>query len=371
MDYPHKKIEEICSTTYGIILFDEQVIQITKDVAQLSMPHVVKMKKAVKYYSAEWMADLKDPFIEGMINNAGLSEADAAEWFIKIEKFCGYSYNKAHASAYTIISYWTAWLKANYSIEFMTALLSTSGNMGWYIHDSKRMGIEILPPDVNESDVNFKIQDDAIRIGLTSIKHLGGKAADQVVANQKFSDYKEFLQWWEEGTDDKKKPDHRSMDTRAVENLRRVGALDSIGAEFKGERGLAEMELMGFYLTHNPMEGYQPIIDEKVLTEKNDNRLNGGSEDGWAYVGGTLDRIYEHTVKSNGKKMAFLSVRYDDARAWDVVLFANTWAQVKDHLHQGDPVLIKGQWQSEKESLLGYKVMPKEKMDEKIDSQEN
>jgi len=228
--YPHPALEPILRETYGVIVYQEQVLFIARAFSGFSLGQADILRKAMGKKNAEVMQKQKKNFIAGALNN-GYTEALAEEIFALIEPFAGYAFNKAHAVSYALIAYQTAYLKANFPVEYMTAFLATECGVAEKVAaaaaESRRLGIELLAPDVNASDVNFTIEagrnGDAIRFGLAAIKNVGEQAVTPIVEERKqngpFRSIEDFC----------RRADAACMNRRVMESLIKAGALDSLG----------------------------------------------------------------------------------------------------------------------------------------------
>ncbi|HDH96793.1 MAG TPA: DNA polymerase III subunit alpha, partial [Proteobacteria bacterium] len=225
--YDHPLLEQHLKETYGVMVYQEQVMMAAREVAGFSLARADILRKAMskKQQYPELIAKLKREFIEGA-KKKGVSRALAERIFGKMSEFLGYGFNKSHSTAYGILSYYTAYLKANYPLQYMAALLTRAmGNeakLKAQIADCKEMGIEILPPDVNKSDWAFTVEGDKIRFGLGGIKNLGISAANSLISTREkegeFSSFYHFL----------KSVDLNKINRRAIESLIKAGAFDSL-----------------------------------------------------------------------------------------------------------------------------------------------
>jgi DNA polymerase III subunit alpha len=228
--YELPELQPILKETYGVILYQEQVMEIASKIAGFSMGQADVLRAAMGKKKVKEMERQKEHFIEGAVKR-GVSKHKATELFNLCAKFAGYGFNKSHSTSYAFISYQTAYLKANYPAEFMAALLtSVMGNtdkVRLYLAEAKKMGLKILPPDVNQSDRNFTSSKDGIRFGLTAIKNVGLAAIDSII-NVKAADgpFKSFDDFY-------RRVDTRTVNKKVVESLIKAGAFDSF------ERGRA------------------------------------------------------------------------------------------------------------------------------------
>ncbi len=228
MRYELPQLEPILKETYGVILYQEQVIKIAKTLAGFSLSEGDILRRAMGKKIPEEMEKMKKTFIDGAKKNK-INEKKAEKIFELIEYFAGYGFNKSHSAAYALIAYQTAYLKANYPVEYITALLTSEhGNTDKivrYINECKAMGIKVLPPDVNESSKNFTIVGDAIRFGLAGVKNVGEAAIDAIISVRESEGRVTSIY------DFCKKVDIRKVNKKVIESLIKCGACDSFGVK--------------------------------------------------------------------------------------------------------------------------------------------
>ena len=233
-NYPHPALKDILEETYGVIVYQDQVLQIARTFAGYSLGQADIVRKAMGKKIPEIMAEEKQNFLEGALAQ-GYTQQMAEQIFALIEPFAGYAFNKAHSVSYGLISYWTAYLKANFPVEYMIALLNSSDNVDKVasaVAECRRMNIQVLPPNVNRSEADFSIESSmdstaeggsAIRFGLSAVKSVGKAAIVPLVDARKeaegFSSIEHLCQ----------EADLGSIGKRAMENLIRAGALDDFG----------------------------------------------------------------------------------------------------------------------------------------------
>ena len=233
--YLHPKLEPILKSTYGVIVYQEQVMQIARDLGGYSLGRADLLRRAMGKKKKEIMAEERQNFIHGLqaedgrwiIPGAlriGLTLKDAEEIFDLMAKFAEYGFNKGHATAYAVISYHTAYLKANYPLEFMAALISTvmgsSDKVSYYIQDARLSGIQVLPPDVQYSQVGFSIEEQAIRFGLGAIRNVGVNVVEKILEARKEGLFKSL-------DDFCIRVDHKVLNRRVLESLVRSGSFSS------------------------------------------------------------------------------------------------------------------------------------------------
>jgi len=222
--YDHPKLEPILKETYGIMVYQEQIMQIASSLAGFSLAQADVLRKAMGKKIPEVMEKQRKNFIVGCTKN-GIRELLANKIFDLIEYFSGYGFNKSHSAAYALISYRTAYLKANYPVEFMTALLNSerdnTDKIVQYVNESNRMDIEILPPDINQSNALFTVMDNkTIRYGLLAVKNVGAGAIESVIEARKSGPFVSL-------DDLCQRIDSRLVNKKVLESLIKCGALDS------------------------------------------------------------------------------------------------------------------------------------------------
>jgi DNA polymerase-3 subunit alpha len=396
--YHHPDLEPILKETYGIIVYQEQIIQIATQIAGYSPGDADQIRKAVgKKIQAE-IAKHKARFIEGTVAN-GYSPAVAEAIYGDIEFFANYGFNKAHAADYAMITCQTAFLKAHYPVEYMTALLSVSRNdtakIALYTADCRRMNIPVLPPDVNSSGLDFTIEDQSpksevrspkpevqshsIRLGMGAIKNVGAGAVQVILdsrdAGGQFQSLDEFCQ----------RIDLRQVGKRALEYLIKVGALDKfgergqllegldqivnasashfraaesgqlslfgVGGGFEGvtlpkakneisrrDRLAWEKELIGLYVSDHPL---QPVMDQlQLVVSHYSQELNEEHDGKLVTMAGVVTNVRPHQTKK-GDPMGFVSVE-DLQGHLELVVFPRAWKEINPWLAIEQIVLIKG-----------------------------
>lgn len=223
IEYVHPRLEAILKETYGIIVYQEQVMRIASEIAGFSLAKADLMRRAMGKKDKALMAEQKKEFINGALQN-GVDKKVAAEIFDLIDKFASYGFNKSHSVAYSVLAYQTAYLKAHYPAEYMAATLSSemadTDKIVLLIDDCRKLGIDVLPPDVNESGVTFSVSSHGIRFGLSAIKNVGVGAVEQIVKSRtekgNFSDIFDFCA----------RVDLRLVNKKTIESLIQAGAFD-------------------------------------------------------------------------------------------------------------------------------------------------
>jgi DNA polymerase III subunit alpha len=229
--YPDPRLRPITETTYGCVIYQEQLMEIAKQMAGFSPAQADDLRKAVGKKKRDLMATMKEKFLAGMAES-NTDQRVAKDLWSLMEAAADYSFNRSHAACYALISYRTAWLRANYPAEYMAALISTvmstKDKVPFFVNRCAEMDIEVLPPDVNNSDHGFVVSGNCIRFGLDAVKNVGYIAV-QAILDARSKDG-EFSSIW----DFCERVDTRAVNKRAVECLVKCGALDSTGASRKG-----------------------------------------------------------------------------------------------------------------------------------------
>jgi DNA polymerase III subunit alpha len=229
--YLDERLKPITSTSYGICIYQEQYMEIAKNLAGFSPAEADDLRKAIGKKIHALMASLKGKFLEGCAQN-GVTPATANALWDDMEKAQDYSFNKSHAACYALIAYRTAWLKANHPCEYMAALISsvmnTKDKVPYYVNACDELGIEVLPPDVNSSMTDFAVVEGKIRFGLNAVKNVGDSAARAIIAAREADGPFESI--W----DFVERVDPQIVNKRALEALVKCGALDSVRAARKG-----------------------------------------------------------------------------------------------------------------------------------------
>lgn len=387
IQYDHPKLEPVLKETYGIILYQEQVMRIVSELAGFSLAKADLLRRAIGKKIPEIMEREKKAFGEGC-RAKGIGERISEKIWNLIEYFSGYGFNKSHSTAYAFISYQTAYLKSNYPIEFMTALLTSEmGNTDKvvrYIEASKKMGIEVLPPSVNESYSEFSCAgENRIRFGLTAVKNVGSTAIESILAARKkggafhsFSDFTERV-------------DPRVCNRKVLESLIKCGAFDEFGsrrsqlmaildralevssrAQKDRQRGqlsffgnLAEAqasqegfqipdipewpesqllaferELLGFYVTTHPLSKYEKTL--KAYATASTDTLGEFRDQEEVTLGGVIDGMKEIITKK-GDRMAFLTLQ-DLSGSCEVVVFPDLYKAHPALLRKDATIFIRG-----------------------------
>ncbi len=256
-EYPHEATKPVLEATYGVIVYQEQVMQISAVIGGFSMTEADNLRKAMGKKKPEVMAKFKDQFIAGAVKQ-GYGEKFAKELFETMEYFAGYGFNKSHSTAYALVTYQTAWLKAHYPIEFTAANLTVeSGNsdkIKEFVDETRRAGVAILPPSVNHSQRYFGVEGTSIRYGLGAVKGVGARAADSIAAERRrggaFAGLDELCE----------RLDANVMNKTALEALVQAGAFDGMGRTRAGDFAAIEGALRASVLAREDRKRGQKLL---------------------------------------------------------------------------------------------------------------
>ncbi|PWU00214.1 MAG: DNA polymerase III subunit alpha [Terriglobia bacterium] len=385
VQYDLPDLKELLEETYGVIVYQEQVMQISNRLAGYSLGEADLLRRAMGKKKPEEMALQRERFIKGALAR-GFPQKKIEKIFDLMEQFAGYGFNKSHSAAYAYLAYVTAYLKAHYPIDFLAALLtSETGNTAKvvkYINECREMGIKILPPDVNHSDWSFTPDGQAIRFGLGAVKNLGPSAVEAIVrAREGSSAFRSLYHFCE-------KVDLGALNRRMIESLVRAGAMDSLegtrsqkiaaldGAMEAGQRvwrdrecgqaGLfgeaaeheethavplpnvpdwsdkeklaAEKEVLGFWVTGHPLDRYSDKMTE--LATHDSASLEGLSKGVEITLCGVLTGI---TRKRNREGKPWVSMTIEDRNgSVDAMVFAASYERLAPEVAEDSAVLVRG-----------------------------
>ncbi|MDF3856242.1 DNA polymerase III subunit alpha [Paracoccus pantotrophus] len=399
----HPSIDHILAETQGIIVYQEQVMQIAQVMAGYSLGGADLLRRAMGKKIAEEMAKERPKFVEGC-KQQGIDAKKAGEVFDLLEKFANYGFNKSHAAAYAVVSYQTAWLKANHPVEFMAAVMNCdihlTDKLAVYKREADRMGIETMPPCVNRSEATFSVKDGKILYALGALKGVGVEAMNLIVqarGERPFADLHDFA----------RRVDMRRVGKRPLEMLARAGAFDALepnrarvlksldglvawsaavqaaaassqsslfggGEDLPPPRPVAapvwmpaeklaeEHAAVGFYLSGHPLDDYQPALRRKgvqTLTEVTQAAADGALV---AQLAGTVAHRQEKK-SARGTRFAFVGLS-DPSGLYEVTVFSDTLDAHRQHLEPGENVVLQVQVEpsGDQVKLLARSVMPLE-----------
>jgi DNA polymerase-3 subunit alpha len=388
IEYELPDLETILKETLGVIVYQEQVMQIANRLAGYSLGEADLLRRAMGKKKPEEMAKQRERFVKGALER-GFPEKKIEKIFDLMEQFAGYGFNKSHSAAYALLAYHTAYLKTHYPVEFMAALLtSVSGSTDdvvKYINECREMGIPVEPPDVNVSDANFTPHGDAIRFGLSAVKNVGHNAIESIVlARKEVVAFKSIFQFCE-------KVDLRLLNKRVIESLIKSGAMDPLGRRSQlmavvdhamehaqksqrdaamGQHGLfgvfaqeeatpaekplpnvpdwdehqrlsAEKEILGFFITGHPLEKYgDKLLDFSALTTEDLGQMKSSTGRDEVLVGGILKGV--RTSKSKKGDLYAQGRLEDMIGSVDILCFSDSFKRLSGKLKLDVPVLVKG-----------------------------
>jgi len=410
VEYLFPELEPILKETYGVILYQEQVMKIAGVLANYSMADADGLRKAMGKKIKAMMAEHRALFLKGAKENH-LSIKKAEQLFDLMEKFGGYGFNKSHSAAYALICFQTAYLKAHYPLEYMAALMTSemnnTDNVVKYMDQCKSHDIKVLPPDVNESDAVFSVTDSAIRFGLAAVKNVGSGAIDSIVeAREKDGKFHSIFDFCE-------RVNLSKANKRVLEALIKCGAFDSSGkkrsqmmacleeaidhgnriqrekadcqmdlfADTEGGSPLPvilptmpdieeweendllamEKETLGFYITGHPLDKYEKIMDR--YANVNSVSIHDIPEKQIIRMAGTIRAVKVLKTKK-GDMMAF-AVLEDRHDSIEVVVFPNLYADTHQIIADEEPVIVEGEVQKRENSIkiLANKIVPMDQAD--------
>ena len=380
--YDHPLMEQLTGSTYGILVYQEQIQKAVQLLAGFTKDEAEAVRKIMGKMLYHEMLKLEDKFVDGCLANPAFAgnvyEGDTAKASAKRiwERLKGagiYSFNKSHAKAYAKLFSWEVWLKYYYFAEYHVALMQTDAEkITKYVREARMQGYAILPPDINESGAKFTLTDSGIRYGLDTVRTVGPSAVKEILKHQPYTSFEDFL----------KRVDGRAVTKQRVENLIKIGAFDSFGKrgdllweyakrgilatalkrdlkecdteeklaayikskmpdipDFEDERVVYEIEkeLVGNYITVDPMFRYASMIDGICIAEP--GLVGGFAEKEILYIGGRLSKVRPHTTKK-GQPMAFAEVEWNDA-TFEICIFPWAWSRYKILLRENIPIVMK------------------------------
>ncbi len=405
--YDHPGLADALGSTYGILVYQEQFMQISKDMCGFTGGQADTLRKAIGKKQRETMAKMKVDFIEGMIEHSQASRGFAEKFWGQLEAFADYCFNKSHSACYGLIAYWTAYLKAHYPAAFMAALMTSDyddiDRLAIEINECKHMGIDVLPPDVQESFLEFAVvrrddEPDQIRFGMNAIKNVGTGAVEEILraraeTDSGFTGLEDFLS----------RVNPRTVNRKALESLVKAGAFDKFGdrsvllnnletmlafssriqkdkasgqtdlfggiVEDNGlvatlaldqsgvtytsrEQLLWERELLGLYLSRHPLSEYETFFSEQCVPI---SELEVSMEGKNVKLGGSVMEFREILTR-NGQKMAFVKIA-DLSGEVELILFPNTYQQTTGIWERDNVLILNGKISSkDRDGNIGSEI---------------
>jgi len=387
VQYRHSALEPIFNETFGIAIYQEQIMFAAMEIAGYKASEADALRSAISKKKVKEIPFHREKFVKGAVSRGIMDEEIAEQIFKDWEEFANYGFNKSHAADYGVIAVKTAYLKKHYPIEYMTALLSATKNetekVAQYVQDCRDLGLEVLPPDVNSSEWDFSIEDLAdgtsvIRFGLGAVKNVGQGPVQLIMESRAKGEIRtinDFVQM----------VDLRAVGRRALESLARVGALDRFGkrraildaldrliavssSHFRAAEcgqlsifGLVEnvaeeivlpdiqehnprelleweKELIGLYVSSHPLTPYRELLRNK--STHTSAQLGGVKNKGPVTVAGMVSRFRKHLTKT-GNDMGFVTMD-DLSGSMEIVVFPSVWKSSKDLIQTGNILIVEG-----------------------------
>jgi DNA polymerase-3 subunit alpha len=387
--YLHPKLEPILKKTYGVMIYQEQLMKVAQELAGFTLSEADTLRKAVGKKIKSLLDEQSQKMIDGMIKN-GIDKNIAGQVWQWFEPFARYGFNRSHAACYALIGYRTAYLRAHYPVEFYTSLLnSDSGDVeriAFLVNEAKKAGISVLPPDINKSFTSFVPEEKNIRFGMLAIKNIGQNIIDAIMGErQKHGPYKTFIDLLE-------RVEHKDLNKKSLESLIKSGALDSLEIErnqalaniediikftssirksknnsqnslFGGSKASSgalkmkpctpatstekinwEKELLGLYISDHPLNGHKEKI-AKLGVQELKHAMARGDNDEWmrpktVKVAGLITKIKAISTKM-GQPMLFVTIEDLDSNA-EILVFSDVLEKNKDLWKEGNVILVAG-----------------------------
>ncbi|MGQ4273026.1 DNA polymerase III subunit alpha [Terrihabitans sp. B22-R8] len=379
-EYPHPKIESSLAETFGVIIYQEQVMQIAQTLAGYTLGQADMLRRAMGKKIRSEMDAQREIFVSGATER-GVGKDDANAIFDLLAKFADYGFNKSHAAAYALVSYQTAYLKANYPVEFLAASMTldmgSTDKLAEFRSEAGRMGINVNPPSVNESEVEFSVHEGAIRYALAAVKGVGTQAAAAIVAargDRPFADLSDFA----------RRIDPRSVNKRTLESLIQAGAFDALDGDrarvfasldqvmaiagrtqsdaelgqdslfggveperiraprveqwLPGERLTREYEAVGFFLTGHPLDAYSKILGKMKVARWSEFTASVRQGATAGRLAATVLSRQEKRTKS-GNRMGIVKLS-DPTGHYEAILFSEGLSEYRELLEPNTSVVV-------------------------------
>jgi DNA polymerase III subunit alpha len=387
IEYELPELQEILEETLGVIVYQEQVMQIANRLAGYSLGEADLLRRAMGKKKPEEMAQQRERFVEGAAQRK-YPPKKIEKIFDLMAQFAGYGFNKSHSAAYALLAYHTAYLKTHYPVEFMAALLTSvtgsTDNVVKYTNECREIGIAVEAPDINVSDANFTPHGEAIRFGLAAVKNVGGNAIESIVAaRKKLGGFKSIFEFCES-------VDLRLLNKRVLESLIKSGAMDSLGRRAQlmevldkaidraqktqrdaesGQHGLfgvfqeessanndqlpnipdwdehtrlaAEKEILGFFITGHPLEKYKDKLEDlqALNTEELSAMKNSTGKDETIVTAGLITNL--RVLKSKRGEFYAQAILEDRSGSLDMIVFPEAYKRLGEKVKLEVPVLVK------------------------------
>jgi DNA polymerase III subunit alpha len=389
IEYELPELKEILEETLGVIVYQEQVMQIANKLAGYSLGEADLLRRAMGKKKPEEMAQQRERFVKGATER-GFPPKKIEKIFDLMAQFAGYGFNKSHSAAYALLAYHTAYLKTHYPVEFMAALLTSvtgsTDDVVKYINECREMGIAVEPPDINVSDANFTPHGSAIRFGLAAVKNVGGNAIESIVAARKeLGQFRTVFEFCE-------KVDLRLLNKRVLESLIKSGAMDALGRRAQlitvldkaieraqktqrdaesGQHGLFgvfhqekahhqndtlpeipdwdehtrlanEKEILGFFITGHPLEKYREKLQDfqALSTAELSGMKSSTGKDESVTTAGIITNL--RVLKSKRGEFYAQAMLEDMAGSVDMLVFPEAYRKLQEKVKLDVPVLVRG-----------------------------
>lgn len=412
IEYDAPVLEPILKETYGVMLYQEQVMKIASEAGGFSLSEADILRKAMGKKIPEVMERYREAFIRGAGKN-GIPEDAADKIYNKMAQFAGYGFNKSHSAAYALIAYQTAYLKANYPLEYMASLLSSEmGNtpkLASYIEECRRMNIPVLPPDVNLSDLKFTVAGKEIRFGLAAVKNVGENAIKAIIADrEKKGPFQSLFDFCG-------RVDSKLLNKRVIESLVKSGAFDSVGGkrsqifgaidlaleraqtaqreremgqiQLFGDAGAEdvtgivrypeveewpdfmrlkyEKEVLGLFISGHPLAKQEDRL--RNLVTANSASLPSAKDGESVVVGGIVTKMKTFVPKQKKERMAFVTLEDLDG-LFEVVVFSDLYARSSSLLAEDALIMISGRvnFRDSEPKVIAEDIVPIERAEERF-----
>lgn len=383
VDYPHPDLEPILRNTYGIIVYQEQIMRIASQMAGFTLGQADLLRRAVSKKKREVLDEQRAAFISGCVAR-GYSEETGRKVYDLILRFADYGFNRSHSAAYAVLAYQTAFLKANHPLPFMAALMTTvmgsHGKMAEYIEDCRKHGIQVLPPDIHESEHGFSVVGGGIRMGMAAVKNVGSHAIESILQERRKGRFRDLFDFC-------RRVNLRTCNRRVIESLIQCGAMDHLpghrarllamlveameqGGEYQKQQSddqlqlfhdpqissrtrftydgvkpftpreelEMERELLGLYLSGHPLDPFRRVISSRTTHRLED--LADCREEERVTVAGLIREVKAITTRK-GEPMAFATLE-DHTAQTEVVVFPRALRQFRSLLQTDRAVLVTG-----------------------------
>jgi len=351
--YEHPKLKEVLEPSLGIMLYQEDVLAVSRELAGFTSAEADDLRKVIGKKLMDKIPLMRKKFVEGCVEFSDLDEGLANKIFSDIEYFGGYGFNRAHAASYAMVSYITAYLKSNYTVEYMAALMSSVvGNkdkQSLYLSDCRKLGIDVLAPSINKSGIDFQVADkDKIIFGFSAISGIGNAVAEAILNSRGEDSYTSMYDFF-------RRCDPVILKKSTLQNLAQSGAFDELVENYVDDYSrISELSALeeekaqlGIYVTSHPVMGVWDVLKKKIDFEIVD--LPEVSSGSFVKIGGILSDV-KKIITKKGSKM-FKLVIEDISSDTEVIVFPNSAKNIDDNFFsKGDIVIVSGTVVNESEA---------------------